>query len=196
MLKVSIITPTTADRAEFNERIKRIAKAQDYPNIEHILCYDNGSIGTKRNRLCDEAKGDIIVMFDSDDFYSTDFIYRSYQHLVSTKADVVGLSCAYFYQPHTKMWRYDYIGVQKYVIGSGMMFYKSVWERNPFPDKNIAEDAGFLANAGRIIPHNYTNGFIAMIHGNNTASHHQTPYMKRIDINIAKNILGAWYEFY
>lgn len=39
MLKVSIITPTTADRAEFNERIKRIAKAQDYPNIEHILCY-------------------------------------------------------------------------------------------------------------------------------------------------------------
>lgn len=154
------------------------------------------TIGAKRNWLNAIAKGDIVFMQDSDDYIASDFLTRSYNHLVATGADTTGLASAYFYQPHTKMWKYEYKGAQKYVLGSAMMYYKRVWQRRPFPDQQIGEDAAFLANAGRIIPHNYINGFLAVIHGKNTNSHTQTLYMKRVSPEIAKDILGEWYGRY
>ena len=47
----------------FDEAAKRI------PNIRYIQLEDKLLIGGKRNRLNEEAKGDIIVAMDDDDFY-------------------------------------------------------------------------------------------------------------------------------
>lgn len=149
------------------------------------------TIGTKRNRLCGAAHGDIIVHFDSDDWYAPDFITQSVNHLLTSGADVTGLSKAYFYQREPEQaWLYDYTGTQPYVIGSGMCYHKSVWERNPFKDVNAGEDRLFLANAGRVIPHNYITGFLAFIHGNNTESHKALRCMKPVSPDYVKNSIN------
>lgn len=186
MLKASIITPTTADRAEFNERIKRIAKAQDYPNIEHILCYDNETIGTKRNRLCSEATGDIIVMFDSDDLYESDYVSRCVEQL--QHCDVTGVIKCYF-TDFNNAWLYHYTAFhnQPLVMGSGMAFHKRVWQHNPFRNTSVGEDLAFCTNAGSI--QYIDGGMIATLHGKNTASHKQLHHMKRQSLDETKNIL-------
>ena len=47
-LKVSVITITTEDRVDFNNRIMRIFSEQDYPDKEHIVLYGPESIGQKK----------------------------------------------------------------------------------------------------------------------------------------------------
>lgn len=188
--------------------------AQDYPDKELIIGLDSSegvdlsylpegsyvftffegvkeTVGTKRNNLCEAAKGEVICHFDSDDFYSPDFLSQSVNHLLASKADVTGLSQAYFYQREPEeAWLYDYAGKQPYVIGSGMCYYKSVWERNKFKDVNSGEDRMFLGNAGKVVPHNYITGFTAFIHGNNTESHKGIRFMKPISPEYVKNAVG------
>jgi len=41
----------------------------DIPNVRYIYSPEKQTIGTKRNRLNSEARGDIIVAMDDDDYY-------------------------------------------------------------------------------------------------------------------------------
>lgn len=148
------------------------------------------TIGAKRNRLINAAKGEIICHLDSDDYYAPDFISQSLAFLKHSKADVTGLNTAYFYQREPEAaWLYQYTGQQPYVLGSGMMYYKSVWERNKFRDVSQGEDAFFQANAGKIVPHNYTAGFLAFIHGKNTASHLTLKNMKPVSPDYVRKMI-------
>lgn len=177
--QVTIITPTTHDREPFNKRIADIVAQQDYKgSIEHLIDYNDGLIGQKLNRLCENAKGDIILRGDSDDFYSPDYVSKSVQFLLDSGADCTGLSNAFFYKPATnQMWRYDYPLGQQFVLGATLVFHKSTWERSPFRDdmRNkhgglIREDAYFCAMAGNLKPHEHINTFCAIRHGKNTIS--------------------------
>lgn len=153
----------------------------------------NTSIGAKRNRGNYLASdGSIIVHFDSDDLYAPNYITKCVNHLLDTGADATGLSSLYFFQRPDVAWEYSYSGGQPYVVGSGMCYWRKTWERNPFRDISEGEDAHFCANAGRVIPHNYKEGMIAMIHNQNTASHKQLRHMKMIDPNIVVDIMGKW----
>lgn len=212
-MRVTVITPCS--RPEDLPRLVQIYRAQDYQDKElsilmdfkehtHMSIDDNVwqwgadramTIGAKRNELCKLAKGDIILHMDSDDYYAPDFITRSVNHLLSTGAMITGLSSAYFFKPGN-LWYYEYKGKQPYVIGSGMCYYRKVWEKKPFEDKNSGEDLLFQANAGKVIPHQYIDGFMAMIHDKNTASHKQLSQMKRVNPEIAESILGESYYLY
>lgn len=169
------------------------------------------SIGAKRNYGCQMAKGEIIVMCDDDDYFASDYISKAVDHLIKSKADMTGLREAYFYRPYQvyeghlgikiqpAMWLYSYpAGSQPYVIGSGACFWKRVWERNKYPDISTGEDALFCANAGKISPHDYKEGAVFMIHGDNTASHKQIGKKEftAIDPALAKSIMGKDYEKY
>lgn len=180
---VTVITPTTIDREAFNEVCERLIQAQDYPNVQYIFDYDDGTIGEKRNRLCAQASGEIIVHFDSDDWYAPDWISRSVAALQN--CDCTGLNRAYFEDEANNrkwLWEYDYkkLGQQAAVAGATLAYWKRVWERNPFPDFNIGEERQFMANAGILQPHEYIDGFIAKIHNANTISHKQTKWMARV----------------
>lgn len=187
--KVSIITPSTMDREFFNNRCKYLIGKQDYPNIEHIFLFGEGSIGNKRNMLCDMAKGEIILHADSDDLLAHDFVSQSVRHLQQTGSDVTGLKTAYFFDG-INAWLYDYQSKFPYVIGSGMCYLRSVWERNKFEDTSSGEDRLFLRNAGKVVPHGYFEGFIASIHPGNTESHKAIKhhYFKLIDSERVKAI--------
>jgi len=126
---VSVVTPTY-DRARFipsmvecyksqtyphnrmewivlddgTEKIETLFKSltKDLPNIRYISLEEKLNIGAKRNRLNDEAKGDIIVAMDDDDWYSPHRI----SHVVSAftkypNHTIAGSSEIYMYYSDT-----------------------------------------------------------------------------------------------
>ena len=115
---VSICTPTY-NRRKFIPWLIQCIKDQTYP-AERMewLVYDDGSdkildviephmktmniryfsadsqqiVGVKRNRLNAEARGEIIVNMDDDDYYMPDRVAHAVQTLVAKKANIVGSS--------------------------------------------------------------------------------------------------------
>lgn len=175
------------------QRAIEIFKSQDYPNRELLILMDkdgytkdtenesriyqwglpNASIAAKRNHLCEYAQGEIIVTQDDDDWFASDWISRTVQHMQETGADTTGIDKAWFYKPHSQLWQYRWNGKSKYCVGGTLAYKKSIWEQNKFRETSdgFGEDTLFMQKAGRIIPHSYHDGFVAMIHGNNSTSH-------------------------
>lgn len=173
---------------------------QDYPDKELIIIGDDfgiPTIGGKRNLGVSMASGEIICMMDDDDYYASGYLSHAVRHLNATNANITGLSSAYFYHFRAHLlWLYEYKGQQPYVIESGMMFRREVWERQQFPNISSGEGLQFQCNAGKISAHGYIDGFMAMIHGGNTASHKHLSMMRRINPDIAEDILKENYYFY
>lgn len=141
---------------------------QDYPNLE-LLILDDGTdavgdlvpddervryirlsdklrIGAKRNLACEEARGELIVHWDDDDWYPPHRVSVQAQALVERNADVSGTSRILYYDALTdKAWEYRYtLGNAPWVGGNTLAYRKSFWERNKFPDIQIGEDSRFL----------------------------------------------------
>lgn len=168
MYKVTVITPTTHSRKAWNDRVPKIIEAQDYPDIEWLVCYDDVPIGMKRNSLVAAATGDIICHVDSDDYYSPDWITKSVEALVNSNAELTGLSSAYFAK-NGKLLDYTYTGKMPYVCGATMCYWRSTWEKRKFKDINSGEDTMFCEGR-KVFAHDYKTGFLANLHDNNTAS--------------------------
>jgi cellulose synthase/poly-beta-1,6-N-acetylglucosamine synthase-like glycosyltransferase len=165
---VSVITPTTHDRAHFNERISRIFRAQDYQNKEILFDYGKGNVGAKRNKLCSLANGEIILNFDSDDWYAPDWISKSVAALLRFDCDMVGLSTAYFHSPTlNKTWQYVYPENEN-LHGATLCYRKSFWEKNNYLNMQVGEDSQFVRKA-KFMSHGYVDGFISTVHEGNTS---------------------------
>lgn len=122
---VSVVTPTCNRRAFLHVAIA-CYKAQTYPadrmewiilddgtdkvgdvfaaakikNLRYISVDGKMPIGAKRNRLNKEAKGDIVVCWDDDDYYPPDRVRNAVTKLEfgrSRKVEVVGSSQLYMY---------------------------------------------------------------------------------------------------
>lgn len=73
------------------------------PNIRYIYEPIKLNIGAKRNKLIAEAKGDIIVWMDDDDYYPTNRVSLVVSTLANNKSlDIVGSSQLYLYYTDTK----------------------------------------------------------------------------------------------
>ena len=119
---VSVCTPTF-NRRPFVPMMLTCFKHQTYPNILEWLIYDDGtdpirdlvegkderiryiqgedigiSLGKKRNTLNDEARGDIIVYMDDDDYYPPERVSHAVETLLShPEALVCGSSAMFVY---------------------------------------------------------------------------------------------------
>jgi glycosyltransferase involved in cell wall biosynthesis len=121
---VSVLTPTYNRQRFFNQYLKLVAR-QDYEGTIEILVLDDGSedlssilkadsriryiklekkqpIGHKRNILCDEAKGDLIVHMDDDDFYFPTRISSAVNALQSNNFLIAGTARHFIYDTTTK----------------------------------------------------------------------------------------------
>ncbi len=169
---VTVIIPTTRSRDNFNSRIYTIMHFQDYAHKEIIFDYGDGKIGEKRNRICSQAQGDIIIHADSDDIYQDDWISKSVNALITNDAAVTGMDNINFWSPEAQIaWRYNPNG-KTWLSGATMCYWKKTWEKHPFPDKQIGEDTAWIKTmpAGlKIHRHDYIDGFLATIHPGNTA---------------------------
>lgn len=215
---VTVITPCS--RPEMLPRAIEIFKSQDYPNKEMLICMDNPgytkhtdiearvyqwgnplSIAGKRNELCEYAKGDIIMHFDDDDWFAPDWISRTVKHMQDTGADTTGIDHAWFYKPHSQLWQYRWNGKCAYTVGGTMAYKRTIWQQNKFRETKdgFGEDTLFMQKAGCVIPHSYHDGFVAMIHGNNSTSHNgvkTNPRFHPHHPDYMCKVLGADYHKY
>lgn len=203
-MKVSVVTPTLR-RPEFLRKAIAQYNAQDYADKELILVTDKDDfwteewllqnhkhqsditiftcpgickVGMKRNNGIMIASGDIIVHMDDDDIYATDWVSRSVKALEDCPGNVTGLSSAYFKQSEVfYLWNYN--GGQPYVCEATMCYYRQHAFNNPFPDVYDGEGKSFCGNS-IVRPHNYIQGFTAILHGGNIASHKAVPFMRPV----------------
>jgi glycosyltransferase involved in cell wall biosynthesis len=186
---VTIITPTYS-RDTFLSKTLQYVKSQTYANIEWLVCddslkpssiwtyshnirYDHSpqrlSIGTKRNRLIAQARGEIIVHFDDDDYYAPNYVSTMVDNLKHN--DLINLRGWFVNDLRSNFFGYcdttdktpshyrlspdgcqhgrferqennDHLG-----FGFSFVYRRDCWERHPFPDVNWNEDAVFSAHA-------------------------------------------------
>jgi GT2 family glycosyltransferase len=93
---LSILIPSTTDRKVMTDKLYHYLQAQVlYSNldekVEIIVDIDNKevSIGAKRQRMIESAKGEYVVQIDSDDWVSIDYI-KTILKALEEKPDCVG----------------------------------------------------------------------------------------------------------
>ena len=122
---VSILTPTYNRRVFIPQYLKYV-KNQDYPqdcieiliaddsdepmydlledipNVKYMYSDKKQVFGYKRKLLCDEAKGDIIVQMDDDDYYYPTHISNAVDALLNSDKLIAGSSKMYVYHAYTQ----------------------------------------------------------------------------------------------
>ena len=173
---VSCIMPTYNRRAFVPQSLKHFY-AQDYPNKELIIVDDGEdsvaelvtglpeilylrlnkrhSIGAKRNIACRSARGEIIALWDDDDWYSSDRLRYQVAPILADEADMTGLKETIFADLATgHFWR---IGERLHermfwgnVPGGTLVYRRTLLSKGlVYPEINLAEDAWFLQHAVR-----------------------------------------------
>jgi glycosyltransferase involved in cell wall biosynthesis len=174
-LPATCIMPTH-DRRGFVPRAVALFLAQDFDGAE-LLVLDGGrdpvrdlvpehprvrylrepfgtTIGARRNRLCHEARGDVIVHWDDDDWYPPWRVRAQLDALRDRGADAGGSGTIYYHDPAAgRAWRYAHVGGDPYVTGNTLAYRRAFWERNPFADIQVGEDTRFVRSvaAGRLV---------------------------------------------
>ena len=192
--RVTCVMPT-ADRRRFVPRAIARFLAQDYTDAE-LLIVDDGAdriadlvpadprvryigldrrlvLGAKRNLACEDARGEVIVHWDDDDWSASWRLGYQVEQLVATGADAGGLNRVLFHDPAAnEAWEYEYPrGAAPWVYGATLIYTKAFWRRNPFPAINVGEDSRFVwANVRkRVDAHDEWRFFVATVHAANTS---------------------------
>lgn len=148
-----------------------------------------GNIGIKRNECREYADHDsnIIVHFDSDDYYAYDYITTAVNALISSDCQLVGMSDIIYYN-HNNQQLYKWQSQpnkQVFICEATWCYYKNGIP--PFPPEKIGEGRHLLGavNYGSF----YCDSFIASIHGRNSSSHLALPLMKRLPNSTGASLL-------
>jgi glycosyltransferase involved in cell wall biosynthesis len=116
------------------------------PNVRYIALEEKNNIGAKRNRLNKEAKGDIIVCMDDDDFYSPDRVSHAVTKLMSMpKVEIAGSSEIYmYYTDNGEIIKLGPYG--KFHATNGTIAYRASYKEKHFYDESVthAEEKSFL----------------------------------------------------
>lgn len=173
---VSILTPTF-NRRKFIPQYLRNIRRQDYKGPIEILIADDGHdkvedlipkntifryikmtekkpIGYKRNLLCSEAKGEILIHMDDDDFYPSTRVSHAIEKLNKKEAYIVGCSQNYVYDKTSGVSQSVPVSLYHAVAGT-FAFYKEYFDKNQFDDyAETGEEVSFT--------HHFTNPLIQL----------------------------------
>jgi glycosyltransferase involved in cell wall biosynthesis len=144
----------------------------DHPRITYHRSPARRTIGAKRNEACRLARGDFIAHWDDDDWHSPSRIRRQVEALTSSRAELCGTSSLYFYEPIAdRAWRYRYASSGPgMLVGTSLLYKKSLWQRLPFADIQIGEDVRFVRAANGTARDLADPALcVATIHGGNTS---------------------------
>jgi len=160
---VSILTPT-ANRRLFIPQLLRCFRRQDYPlNRMELLVLDDGedrvedllhgqpcvryltlpnkaALGYKRNLLTQEARGDILVHMDDDDYYPPRRVSHAVSELSRSEALIAGSSLMYVYDcARNKVFRMGPYG-PNHATNATYAYKRQYLEENRFDDAAIIRD--------------------------------------------------------
>jgi glycosyltransferase involved in cell wall biosynthesis len=213
---VSCIMPTY-NRREFIPRAIQYFLRQDYAPKELIIVDDGTdpigdlvpqddriryfrlnekiSVGAKRNRACEAARGDLIAHWDDDDWHAPQRLRYQIESLQREHADVCGLNRLLFYDAiNDRAWRYVYPAQRRFWLsGSSLLYTRSFWAAHRFADLNVGEDARFVwsgARAHMIALPDHTF-HIGVIHAHNVSPKRtNSAYWQAIDLAEIERIMG------
>jgi glycosyltransferase involved in cell wall biosynthesis len=188
---VTCIMPT-ANRVHYMLTAIKYFLDQDYPYKELVIV-DNGlecsstiiptlyslryfylsqpaTIGSKRNIACEKAAGHIIVHWDDDDWYASNWISHQVNVLLKTDADICGLNHVKFYSENDKRYYFtkNTFAQQNWLCSATLAYRKSFWMKYPFRDIQVGEGDFFVRNKkAKVFAHDYYKGFVARVHSSN-----------------------------
>ena len=147
------------------------AARADLPTVKYIYSEEKMTIGEKRNRLNQEAMGDIIVAMDDDDFYFPQRVMSAYTALNSSPSiDLAGSSEIYMYFSDTK----DIYRIGPYFkthATNGTMAWRKRYALSRRYDETVAfaEEKSFLEGyKNPLIQLNCMNVMLVISHSDNT----------------------------
>jgi O-antigen biosynthesis protein len=168
----------TQGRWDYVQQSVRYFERQGYPNRELVIVaditdgLDSGaipssdrvryervrpgmSIGAKRNRGCELARGTIIAQWDDDDWYSPTRLSVQVAPLIAREAEISALRDQLFLDlPSWRFWScrpelHRRMFVED-VLGGTLVYLRSCWgSLARYPDCSLAEDAALLQQAMR-----------------------------------------------
>lgn len=191
---VTCLMPT-ADRREFVGRALECFLAQDYearellilddgvdrigdvvpddPRIRYVELGERLVLGAKRNRGCELAHGELIAHWDDDDWHAPHRLSYQVGELERAAADLCGPSrLLYASPPDRRAWMYAYPQArQRWAAGNALLYRRSLWEHNRFPEVAVGEDTRFVWNgaARNLLVHDDHRVVIGVVHGRNTS---------------------------
>ncbi|MEA3018002.1 MAG: hypothetical protein QOI38_2724, partial [Sphingomonadales bacterium] len=142
------------------------------PRIRYVRDTLRRAVGDKRNRLCELARGEILLHWDDDDWHAPDRIARQVAAMDSTAADICGLDRVIFLSDDGEQaWDYVYRGRQRWVCGGSMAYRRAFWERHPFPAVRSGEDTRWVFSAATASVHvmDAPDIFVGRVHAGNTS---------------------------
>jgi glycosyltransferase involved in cell wall biosynthesis len=218
---VSVVTPTY-DRSRFIESMVACYKAQTYPkdrmewiilddgtekvgdlverytkglpNIRYIALEEKLNIGAKRNQLNQEAKGEIIISMDDDDWYSPERVAHVVKSFAQNPAyQLAGSSQLYMYYSDTG----EIISLGPYGkrhATNGTMAYRASYAKTHSYDDTVvyAEEKSFLEDyKNPMIQLDPKKTMLVMSHSENTFDKSQfrqatnDPYVKKTQLKLS-----------
>jgi len=190
---VSAVVPTTEERRSYLDTTLQCFAAQTFKDSELFILEEAAAplerswpervryewmpraglnAGQKRNLINSKAESQIIIHFDSDDWYHPARIATQVKHLAESGKQVVGYhDLLYFRATDSSFWQYRFTGRPPYAPGTSMCYYRAWWEFNRFSALTVGEDSFFSAYAARMgalasLP--LSNLIVAVAHDRNT----------------------------
>ena len=190
-MSCSIIIPTF-NRKKFERLIEFNITNQTYKNIIEVIIADDGeenealnltipyeikyikcqrmSIGNKRNILAENAKGEYIAHFDTDDIYFPTYIEHSIDLMIKKKKNAVGTSDMFFLfkDGHTGAMRNPLLSMANEAT---LVYKKSFWEKGKFSSNNTSEGIQFLTGRHWEVAHSdISKVMLCLCHEENTVN--------------------------
>lgn len=140
-----------------------------YIRLEHRL-----SLGAKRNLGCQMSAGSLIAHWDDDDWMSAERLSIQVAQLAEGDADACGARDLLHYNLDAgQAWLYRYPdNARPWLAGNTLLYRRSAWVDNPFPDINVGEDNAFVwqLSPDRLHAVSDSSFYIALIHSGNTSA--------------------------
>jgi glycosyltransferase involved in cell wall biosynthesis len=125
-----------------------LAKTKQVPNLRYIRHEGKLLIGAKRNRLNQEAKGELVVAMDDDDYYSPERVaHVVFRFAQNPKVELAGSSEIYmYYTDNKKIYKFGPYG-PKHATNGTMAWRRSYALAHRY-DETVthAEERSFLEN--------------------------------------------------
>lgn len=174
---VSILTPTH-NRRFFIPQFLKIVRNQVYNGPIEILVADDGTdpildlikndsafryirfdekkpLGYKRNILASEAKGEILIHFDDDDYYPPCRVSHAVESLMASDKLIAGSSLCHIYDTSLKKIFVSGPFGQNHATAGTFAYKKEYLKNNKFNDEAIAQEEPFFTG-------NFTNNLLQL----------------------------------
>jgi glycosyltransferase involved in cell wall biosynthesis len=217
----SCVIPTR-DQPEFVQHAIDYFNRQDYPNRELIIIDDGArpldhlipadpriryiqcapiTLGAKRNLACEQARGEFILHWDDDCWQSPSRIQQQVETLQSQNAELCGSASLLAAEPRSeRAWFYRCPITENtfWAAGATFCYRKSLWQRAPFPDVDLAEDRQFLWNVRDArMAETHWSLTVCLVHPNSRiASDPEGPYWPPTHASDARALMGADWSRY